>query len=134
LALYSDSHDNLYANNTIRGTGFQAVYLASVWSRTPGVPDWGAHNERFFGNSVSGFAPQDPNSPGTLGWHYELTGLTQDNVVIGIGTENATYVDYGVNNIFKFVYPYAPLTFTTSLMRSTSPKVQEKPTKDAATI
>jgi hypothetical protein len=134
LALYSDSHDNLYANNTIRGTGFQAVYLASLGSWTPGVPDWGAHKERFFVNSVSGFAPQDPNSPGTLGWHYEFTGWTHDNIVIGIRTENATYVDNGTNNTLMFVYPYISPTVATSLMSLATSKTPQRPMKEAATI
>jgi hypothetical protein len=134
LAVYTDGHDNQYAYNTIRGFGFQAVILASVGSWTPGVPDWGAHNEHFFGNSVSGFAPQDPNSPGTLGWHYELTGWTHDNVVIGIRNENATYVDYGINNIFRFVYPYVSPTVAASLMSLATPKAPQRPKKEAATI
>jgi hypothetical protein len=133
-AIYSEGHDEQYLNNLIRGGGFQAVILGSQASWTPGVLDWAAHHEYFLGNSVSGYAPQDPNNPGNIGWYYELTGWTHDNIVIGIRTEHATYVDNGTNNMLRFVYPYVSPTVATTLMSPVSPKAQQKPKKDAATI
>jgi hypothetical protein len=133
-AIYSDGHDDQYAYNTIRGSGFQASLLGSQASWTPGVPDWGAHREYFIGNNVSSFAPQDPNNPGALGWHYELTGWTYDNIVVGIRTEYATYVDYGTNNIIRFVYPYVSPAATTSLMSIPSSTAPRRTKKEAATI
>jgi hypothetical protein len=133
-AIYSESHDDQYVNNTIRGSGLQAVILGSQASWTPGIPDWAAHHDYFMGNSVSGYTPQDPNNPGNIGWHYELTGWTHDNIVIGIRAENATYVDYGTNNILKYVYPYVSPTIATSLMSLATSKAPPRPKKEAATI
>jgi hypothetical protein len=133
-AIRSDGHDEQYAYNMIRGSGFQAILLGSQASWTPGVPDWGAHHERFFGNSVSGFAPQDPNSPETLGWHYELTAWTHDNFVLGIRTEHATYLDNGANNTLLSVYPYISPTVATSLTKLATSKTPQRPKIEAATI
>jgi hypothetical protein len=127
-AIYTTGHDDKYIVNSISGYGTPAVYLGGGDSTADGGGVWGAYHEYFFANSVSGFTPN------WAPWHYELDGYTHDNVVIGIRFENATYMDYGINNIFKFVYPYVSPTVTTSLMSSTSPKVQQKPKKDAATI
>jgi hypothetical protein len=124
-----------YINNILRGYGFPAIALSGFDDSANTGIIWGANHEYFMGNSVSGFTSlMDPSNPENIGWHYDLDGYTHDNVVIGIRNENATYMDYGVNNIFKFVYPYFSLSMTTSLMSSTSPKVQQKPKKDAVTI
>ncbi|MCX5910414.1 MAG: right-handed parallel beta-helix repeat-containing protein [Deltaproteobacteria bacterium] len=133
-AIYSEGYDNQYMNNTIRGCGYQAVILSGGDTLADGGLIWGAHHEYFANNSVYGFTPQDPNNPPNIGWDYELSGYAHDNIVIGIRTENATYVDYGVNNIFKFVYPYVPPTVMTSLMRLGSLKIQNKPPKGPATM
>ena len=127
-AIYSTGHDEQYMNNIISGYGTPAVYLGGGDNSADGGPIWGAHHEFFLNNSVSGFTPN------WAPWHYELDGFTHDNVVIGMRTENATYMDYGINNIFKFVYPYVSLTMTTSLISPVSARVQQKSNKEAATI
>jgi hypothetical protein len=131
-AIYSEGHNEQYVNNTIRGYGYQAVALVGEDFSADGGLIWGAHHEYFLHNSISGFAPQDPYNPPNIGWDYELDGYTHDNVVIGIRTENATYVDYGVNNIFKFVDPYVSPTITTFLMSPPPSKTQNKPQKGTA--
>jgi len=133
-AIYSEGYDNQYIGNTIRGYGYQAVILGGGDNSADGGLIWGAHHEYFLNNSVSGFTPQDPNNPPNIGWDYELSGYTHDNVVIGNRTGNATYVDYGINNIFKFVYPYVFPSITTSVMSLGSSKIQNKPPKGPATM
>ena len=129
FGIYSEGYNNEYKNNIIQGVGIHAVVLSGQDQTAYGGLTWGAHNEYFKNNSVSGFIPQDPNNPGIIGWHYQLDTYTHDNTVIGIQSENATYVNNGTNNIFKFVYPYVAPAATTSLMSLNYSKAQNQSKK-----
>jgi len=108
LGIYSEGYSNKYTNNIISGYGNAAVYL-SAWDDTAGSGWFAfAHDELVKANSVAGFIPNP--------CHYGLALNTHDNKIIGLLAEsNVYYLDWGINNTFKYVYPYvAPTTANTS--------------------
>jgi hypothetical protein len=129
-AIYSEGYNNEYKNNVIQGYGDYAVNLSGVDNSAYSGLTWGAHNEYFKNNSVADFNPQDPSNPGNAGWHYQLDAYTHDNTVIGTLSENATYINNGTNNIFKFVYPYLPPPAITSLLSLNPLKTQNSLRKE----
>jgi hypothetical protein len=124
-AIYSEGYNNEYRNNVIQGNGDYAVVL-SGYDGSAGGEAYGAHNEFFKNNSILGFTPQYS--------HYFLDANTYDNSVIGIESETATFIDNGINNFFKFVYPIVSPASTTTLLSLDSPKAQNEPQKRAEPI
>lgn len=98
--LVYESYNDTFINNKISGYGPIAI---AVEGHDPGSGGSKAysHNEYFKGNSVKNF---------TASWcDYYMNSLTKDNTAIGTCSANAiynaTYVDEGVNNQFKCIFP-----------------------------
>lgn len=95
-AISTDGYNNRFLDNILTGWSNQAVFL-TYWDNTPNHgPIDAAHNEYFEANSVAGLTPDFS--------HYRLDPGTHDNIIEGICAENATYSDYGVNNVITCLF------------------------------
>ena len=95
-AIYSEVHDNYYGQNKITGSGRFAFFLGFYNYPTSTIY---AHNETLHANNVNNFTPSE------IGCHFLLREGTHDNLIIGSGMGNNTYLDLGYNNKITGVTP-----------------------------